>query len=72
MTRLERMLREYGEVITKTQAVKILRCGRKRLNQLISDGVIVMGCGGTKVDVRSVVAYMDMPATPQQKWHVVA
>lgn len=70
MSREQMLVEIHGMVTTKADAAKILRCSRDTLNNLIRKGKIMMCCEGTKVDVRSIAAYMDMPPPKKPRWHV--
>lgn len=62
MTRLDDMLERYGEACTKTRAAHILGRSLRTVCDMVQDGRLEAACGGTMVDVRSIAAYIEMPA----------
>lgn len=64
MTATERgneMAKMYGEVCSKAEAARILRCGKKRIESMLSDGRLDAACEGSRVDVRSIARYIMQP-----------
>ncbi len=61
-SRAESMARMYGEVCSKSQAARILGCSTGSIARMIADGRLSDACSGTKVDVRSIAAYIEKPA----------
>lgn len=53
------MVEKYGEVCTKTVATKILGCHMSTLGEMLKDGRVKPACEGTRVDVRSLVDYIE-------------
>ena len=60
-TRVESMVRMYGEVCSKAQASRILNCSFQTVNNMLRDGRLETACGGEKVDVRSIAEYILNP-----------
>ena len=56
------LINQYGECCTKAAAAKILGVGKSTIYRMIEDGRIKDACAGTKVDVRSIGAYLAKPA----------
>ena len=64
MTMQERealLVREHGEVVTYTQAGRILSRSIKTVKAMLEDGRIDYACAGTRVDVRSIARYIAAP-----------
>lgn len=59
--RMDDMLNRYGEVCKRSVAAKILGCCPGKIRNMIADGRLALACGGTMVDVRSIVAYIEKP-----------
>lgn len=64
MTMQERealLVREHGEVVTYTEAGRILSRSIKTVKAMLEDGRIDYACAGTMVDVRSIARYIAAP-----------
>ena len=59
--RLTDMLERYGEVCTRVAAARILGCSTGKIKCMLHDGRLETACGGTMVDVRSIVEYIVQP-----------
>ena len=59
MTRMEDMVRMYGEVCNKSKAARILGVDRASIYRMINDGRLQTACGGTSVDVRSICRFIE-------------
>ena len=55
------LVRDYGEFITKTQAAEILGVTRATVYAMLADGRIKGACSGRKVSTRSVGSYIFGP-----------
>lgn len=55
------LVREYGEVVTYTEAGRILSRSIKTVKAMLDDGRIDYACAGTMVDVRSIARYIAAP-----------
>lgn len=62
MTRTDDMLDRYGEVVTATQAGRILSRSSQTVKNMLADGRLRAACAGTMVDVRSIAEYIEQPA----------
>ena len=62
MTRMEDMIKRYGECVTVAAAARIMGRSRKTVMRMIDDGRIRWACAGTMVDVRSMAEYIEAPA----------
>lgn len=60
--RTDAMIDRYGEVVSFTQAGKILNRNPKTIRVMLDDGRLSEACGGTRVDVPSIAAYILEPA----------
>ena len=60
--RTDAMIGRYGEVVSFTQAGKILNRSPKTIRVMMDDGRLSEACGGTRVDVPSIAAYICEPA----------
>lgn len=59
MSRETTMVREYGEVVTRKKAAKILGRAPGTISDMIKDGRLEAACEGTMVDVRSMARYIE-------------
>ena len=59
--RAEAMIERYGEVVSFTQAGKILNRNAKTIRVMLDDGRLISACEGTRVDVYSIAAYICEP-----------
>lgn len=59
--REDKMTAQYGEVVNFTGAARILGVNRSTVQQMLEDGRLSYACAGTRVDVRSIAAYIMMP-----------
>lgn len=60
-SRIDSMVRIFGEVCSKSQAARILSCSTKTVATMLEDGRLDYACGGAKVDVRSIARYIESP-----------
>lgn len=60
-SRLDDMLRRYGEVCTQAQAAHILNRHSNTIIAMLDDGRLRRACGGKQVDVRSICEYIETP-----------
>lgn len=60
-SRLDDMLRRYGEVCTQAQAAHILGRHSNTIIAMLEDGRLRRACGGKRVDVRSICEYIETP-----------
>ena len=56
---LTRIVSQYGEAIMVSKVMKILNCGRKKVLNLVEDGLLTRCADGTKITAASVAAYLD-------------
>ncbi|MCL2876666.1 MAG: helix-turn-helix domain-containing protein [Betaproteobacteria bacterium] len=61
-TRLEYLTGVYGECCRPGVAAKILGVSPGTISAMTRDGRLKTACGGKKVDMHSIAAYMDAPA----------
>lgn len=66
MTRLDDMLARYGECVGYTAAGRILDRTSQTIKAMIRDGRLKAACAGTRVDVRSIVEYIEAPAQAEE------
>ena len=59
--RMRDMLEMYGECVTEKKAAEIINCHYRTIGVMLKDGRLRSCCGGTKVDVRSICEYIEMP-----------
>ncbi len=57
--RAEAMVEKYGEACTMQEACTILKVSRPTLYRMQQDGRIKTASQGTRIDVRSIAAYME-------------
>ena len=62
MTRMEDMIKRYGECVTVAAATRIMGRSRVTVRRMLDDGRIRWACAGTMVDVRSMAEYIEAPA----------
>ena len=62
MTRMEDMIKRYGECVTVSAAARIMGRSRKTVQRMLDDGRMRWACAGTMVDVRSMAEYIESPA----------
>ena len=62
MTRMEDMIKRYGECVTVAAAARIMGRSRRTVQRMLDDGRMRWACAGTMVDVRSMVEYIESPA----------
>ena len=62
MTRMEDMIKRYGECVTVAAAARIMGRSRNTVKRMIDDGRIRWACAGTMVDVRSMAEHIEAPA----------
>ena len=62
MTRMEEMIKRYGECVTVAAAARIMGRSRNTLKRMLDDGRMRWACAGTMVDVRSMAEYIESPA----------
>lgn len=62
MTRMEDMIKRYGECVTVAAATRIMGRSRVTVRRMLDDGRIRWACAGTMVDVRSIAEYIEAPA----------
>lgn len=60
-SRLDDMLRRYGEVCTLTMAAHILNRHKNTILTMLNDGRLRRACSGKNVDVRSICEYIETP-----------
>ena len=53
------MVRQHGEACTKAQAARLINCSPNTIRAMLADGRLLPACGGTRVDVRSLAAYIE-------------
>ena len=61
MTREDKMVKTYGEVVNRKTAGKILNKAAATISVMMKDGRLGSACGGTMVDVRSIAKYIESP-----------
>lgn len=66
MTRMEDMIKRYGECVT-VAAARIMGRSRKTVKRMIDDGRMRWACAGTMVDVRSMAEYIESPAQADRR-----
>lgn len=66
MSRMDDMLARYGECVGYTQAGRILDRSAQTVKNMLRDGRLRSACGGTRVDVRSIVEYIERPAAAEE------
>ncbi len=59
VSRYRDMVEKYGEVCNKVTAAKIIGCNVSTIGEMLKDGRISAACEGTRVDVRSLVDYIE-------------
>lgn len=57
--RLDELLAKYGETCTITDAQRIVGCGYTLISEALEDGRISPACCGKRVDIRSLVEYIE-------------
>lgn len=57
----------YGSVITKASAGRILGCSQGTVYRMIDEGKLRTLCGGKKVDIDSVIEYIERPAEVKRR-----
>ena len=62
MTRMEDMIKRYGECVTVAAAARIMGRSRRTVQRMLDDGRMRWACAGTMVDVRSMAEYIESPA----------
>lgn len=62
MTRMEDMIKRYGECVTVAAAARIMGRSRQTVQRMLDDGRMRWACAGTMVDVRSMAEYIESPA----------
>ena len=67
MTRMEDMIKRYGECVTVAAATRIMGRSRGTVRRMLDDGRIRWACAGTMVDVRSMAEYIEAPAQADHK-----
>ena len=67
MTRLDDMLARYGECVGFSTAGRILARCPQTIKAMIQDGRLRTACAGTRVDVRSIVEYIEAPAQIEEQ-----
>lgn len=65
--RSDYMVSRYGEVVSMTDAGKILNRDRHTVKMMVEDGRLDAACGGTMVDVYSIARYICQPAVENRK-----
>lgn len=55
----------YGDYVDKTVAARILGVTRATVYAMLADGRIAGACSGSRVDVRSIAAYLTRPGLPR-------
>lgn len=65
-SRLDDMLRRYGEVCSQAEAARILSRHQNTILTMLADGRLRRACGGTQVDVRSICEYIERPEADRQ------
>lgn len=48
----------HGEACDQTKAAKIIGCSTRLIRDALQDGRLESACGGTRVSVRSIAAYI--------------
>ena len=66
MTRLDDMLDRYGECVGFATAGRILARCPQTIKAMVQDGRLRTVCAGTRVDVRSIVEYIEAPAQAEE------
>lgn len=61
-TRLDYLIGVYGECCRPCTAAKILGVSPSCISHMTKDGRLRSVCGGKKIDMHSIAAYMDAPA----------
>ena len=67
MTRMEDMIKRYGECVTVAAAARIMGRSRQTVKRMIDDGRMRWACAGTMVDVRSMAEYIESPAQADRR-----
>ncbi len=67
MTRMEDMIKRYGECVTVAAAARIMGRSRQTVQRMLDDGRLRRVCRGTMVDVRSIAEYIEAPAEADGK-----
>lgn len=57
-SKADELVSQHGEYVDKTVAARILGVTRATVYAMLADGRILSGCGGRRVDVRSIGRYM--------------
>lgn len=58
MRKEKTLIYEYGEIVDKSTAARILGVTRATVYAMLADGRIKSACSGRRVDVRSIARYM--------------
>ena len=61
MRKEKTLIYEYGEIVDKSTAARILGVTRATVYAMLSDGRIKGAYGGLRVDVRSIARFMASP-----------
>ena len=67
MTRMEDMIKRYGECVTVAAAARIMGRSRRTVQRMLDDGRMRWACAGTMVDVRSMAEYLEAPAPADRR-----
>ena len=54
----DRLCATHGEACDQTKAAQILGCSTRLIRDALQDGRLESACGGTRVNVRSIAAYI--------------
>lgn len=63
--RVAELIEHYGYIVNKRTAAQILGVNRVTVYAMLKDGRLKGACDGTKVDVRSIAAYIECPSRPR-------
>ena len=66
-SRADTLCRMYGEAVTKGVAARMLNVTPPTIGHMMKDGRLTAACQGTRVDTRSIAAYIEAPEQAEEE-----